>query len=340
MSSMREVAKACRVSVATVSYVINDGPRSVAPATRNRVLKTMRDLNYRPRALHVGERAKRADTIGVLFTYRNDGDGMPDYFRPVLDGILPRAIAQDQNVLLFGQRDWSNAHRSLRNYCDGRCDGLLLLALPVENEIVPALQERGFPFVLLGSTGPEHNVSSVDMDNAAAARKITEYLLSLGHRRIAMVPGPTELWAAGQRLGGYCQALVAAGIPCDETLILREGLGYARGRRLAQMPSDKRPTAIFCGSDVIAMDIVRALQESGLRVPGDISVAGFDDIPDAASCNPPLTTVHQSLRQQGEIATDLLLDMIRHETLPGKTETLPTELVIRASVAPPPPTAA
>jgi DNA-binding LacI/PurR family transcriptional regulator len=335
MSSLRKVAQACQVSTATVSYVINNGPRPVAPETRRRVLQTMRDMNYRPRALQVGERAKRVNTIGVLFT------SYGPYTRPILDGIIPRAIELGQSILLLGQKDWTNVHQSLRHYCDGRCDGLLVLSLPVNNQIVPALKERGFPFVLLGRTGPDEDVSAVDMDNVEAAAKMTTYLLSQGHRRIAMLPTDGVLWPAEQRLKGYRQVLEKAGL-YDDDLVRQGGSAYERTVSLIEQEVAKRPTAILCGSDLVALEAMQAVRDQGLSIPGDISVAGFDDIEgfddigDAVNADPPLTTVHQSLRLQGEVAIELLLENIGGLGEPGQVRTLPTELVIRSSVGPPP----
>lgn len=329
MSNLRKVAEACQVSTATVSYVINNGPRSVAPETRQRVLQTMRDMNYRPRALHVGDRAKRVNTIGVLFT------SYGPYIRPILDGILPRAIKVEQSVLLLGQQNWSNVHQSLRHYCDGRCDGLLLLSLPVDNQIVPALQERGFPFVLIGRTGSDDNVPAVDMDNAASAAKMTTYLLSQGHRRIAMLPTNGQLWPTHQRIEGFRRTMQAAGL-YDENFLLHHGSPYDRALSIAKLDKSLRPTAILCGSDMVAIEAMQGLKDYGLSIPKDISIAGFDDIEEAAKSDPPLTTVHQSLRLQGEVAIDLLLDRIRGGASEGQVKTLPTELVIRSSVGPPP----
>ena len=205
MSNIREVAKVCGVSVATVSYVINNGPRPVHKDTRHRVLQAIRDLNYSPRSLHVGERAKRTNTIGVLFTYYSPTSEEYAYFWPVLNGILPWATEQNQNILLFNQSDWTNAHRSLRNYCDGRCDGLLLLAVPTQNDVIPALQERGFPFVLLGTSTGMADVPCVDMDNCGAAAEMTAYLLAQGHRRIALFAGDTTHGSAVERVNGLLE---------------------------------------------------------------------------------------------------------------------------------------
>lgn len=339
MSNIREVAKACGVSVATVSYVINNGPRAVHVETRHRVLQTIRELGYRPRSLHVGERAKRTNTIGVLFIYKGQLRDNSAYFRPVLDGILPWATEHDQNILLFNQRDWSNAHRSLRNYCDGRCDGLLLLSVPSRNDIIPALQERGFPFILLGNAEGMADVPCVDMDNVAAAAQMTNYLLAQGHRRIAMFPGDTAHGSAARRVTGYLQALQSSGLPANESLILQGGFewesGYTRAHDLVRSGKDRLPSAVFCGSDMIALGAIQAFHECGLRVPEDISVAGFDDIAEAAISSPPLTTMHQSLCEQGRRGIEMLHARIHGEGIETPREILPTEIVIRDSVGPP-----
>lgn len=339
MPTIKDVAKLCGVSAATVSYVLNNGPRTVRPQTRDRVLQAIEQLNYYPNAVARGLQRKRMDTFGVVLPQSGLSPLGNPYFFPILDGIFEAAMRHHQNTTLFTGTLWLNAQTSLPAYCDGRCDGLLLFAPPMHSDIVPALMAKGVPFVLIGDNGERPDVTSVDVDNVAAAREMTNHLLDHGHRRIALLGGGEHIRSTTQRLLGYRQALEARGISFDESLVSSGGYnqksGYERGLILRQLRSAARPTALFCGNDLIALGVLKAFAEIGLRVPEEISIVGFDDVDAAAQTEPPLTTVRQPLRLVGERATELLYALIHENAEPGQKELLPTELVIRHSVGAP-----
>jgi DNA-binding LacI/PurR family transcriptional regulator len=208
---------------------------------------------------------------------------------------------------------------------------VVVSSAPLDDPIFPRLLEDGVPFVLIGRYSHER-ASYVDVDNVVGARMAVEHLLRLGHERVATITGPLNMCAGQDRLEGYRQALAARGIPVDEDLIAEgdftEGGGRAAMRRL--LPH--RPTAVFAASDMMAVGAIKVLREAGLRVPEDVAVVGFDDIPLASMVEPPLTTVRQPIEQLGSMAVELLVSLMEN---PGEETVhrvvLPTELVIRAS---------
>ncbi|HZP80939.1 MAG TPA: LacI family DNA-binding transcriptional regulator [Chthonomonadaceae bacterium] len=337
-TTIKDLAKASGVSPATVSYVLNNGPRPVHSQTRERVLEAMRRLNYHPSAVARGLSKKRLDTVGVVMGYWATPDIDP-YVGSILGGILTVAQRRRQSTTLFMEHSWTDVLNNVPLYCDGRCDGLLLIAPPIETPVFAALKQKQIPFVLISDLTEDPDISGVDVDNRTAAYRMVCYLIGQGHRRIALLRGDDNLTSAAQRLQGYCDALEEAGIPYDEALVLPGGYnqdrGHERALELMRLPESRRPTALFCSNDNIAFGALNALKELGLQVPRDISVAGFDDVFMAALMHPPLTTVHHPLRRIGERAAEILLSQIHDGAPQAQKEVIPAELTLRDSVAAP-----
>jgi LacI family transcriptional regulator len=200
------------------------------------------------------------------------------------------------------------------------------------------LEGRGIPFVVIDTDGePPPDVPTVGSDNWNGGLAATRHLLELGHRRIAAISGPTDMLCSRARVDGYRSALAEAGVELDSSLV-RTGnfyvdAGYVEGLRLLSRPD--RPTGIFAGSDMQALGVLRAARELGLRVPDDVSVVGYDDLPIAQWTGPGLTTVRQPLAQMGSIATRMVLDLAAGNAPIMRRVNLATELVVRESTAPP-----
>jgi DNA-binding LacI/PurR family transcriptional regulator len=337
--TIKDVGRKSGVSSATVSYVLNNGPRAVRPETRERVLRAIRDLGYRPSPIARGPKSRIMGTLGVVFPHNSYSLITNPYFISILDGIMSTAENRDQNTIILTRRVFANARQSIRVHCDGHCDGLLLIAPPVDCPIVAALQERAIPFVLISDVSDDPTVTCVDVDNVEAFEQVSTYVIRQGHRKMALLHGDSQLGSVAPRILGYRRALEAAAIAYEDTLILpgkyEEESGYERACIAMDLPSAQRPTALLCGNDLVALGALRALRERNIRVPEDVSLVGFDDIPDAATCVPPLTTVRQPLQRIGERAVERLFAQIHDGIPPGEKELLPTELVIRESVAPP-----
>ncbi|MBO4257372.1 substrate-binding domain-containing protein [Streptomyces griseorubiginosus] len=325
---MTEVARAAGVSQKTVSRVVNGEPH-VSPEVRDRVLRVIEELDYRPnnaaRALLLG----RYRRIGVVSL------GTALYGPSTLLIALERAMQRAGYSFavastLEGQRVPVAVEALLEQGVDG-----IILSEPVDDGI-PLRISADVPVVSLGE-GLEQTggVSAVvGADGALGARIATEHLLSLGHRTVWHIPGPQDWWAARDRVRGWREALAAAGAPeppLPEAGDWTPASGYTAGRRLARLPD---VTAVFAANDDMAIGALRAFAEAGVSVPDGVSVVGFDDIPAAAYLSPPLTTVRQDFTVVAEHAIEVLVAMIEGRPAPTEPIAPAVELTVRASTAP------
>jgi LacI family transcriptional regulator len=327
-----DVAKKGGVSVGTVSRVINNDVH-VAPETRERVAQVMRDLGYVANRQARSLRGSRTNVIGALVPDLGTG-----YIGEIMHGIdLELAHSRLDLMLFTTHRTAVKEANYVANMVQGMVDGILVVLPRSPADIIGTLTRRGFPFVLIDHQGHGEPCPEVVATNWQGAYNATEYLVKLGHSRIGFITGSMDLSAATDRLDGYKAALRVSHIAEDAGLIYEGEFiqpdGYAGAGALLEL--EDPPTAIFASNDAMAMGAMDAVRSLGLRVPEDISVLGFDDIPQAALVRPALTTVRQPLEQMGRVATQMLLERLKN---PGK-ETgrieLPTELVIRGSTAPP-----
>lgn len=327
MPTIKDVAQASGVCQATVSQVLNNGRRPVHAQTRERVLQAARALDYRPSAVARGLVHKRMNTIGLVFVHGSTPAHTNPFLMMVLDGVLSLATRRKKSTMLCTIDRWEEAEH-LPELTDGRCDGVLLLVPPLECDLPETLRQRKVPFVVVNGQCRSGETSRVDIDNVRAAREMTEYLLQLGHRQIAFVHQQGE-WIfpfAHERQEGYRQAMAVQGL-YDPYL---GRLSWEEAAAL-DLSSPNRPTALFCAYDDEALRLMDALQQRGVRIPEDISVTGFDDIPGAAGSRPGLTTVRQPMTEIGEAAAQMLLSIIDGSASIGCQECLPTDLIIRQS---------
>lgn len=330
-ATITDVARVAGVSVATVSKVVN-GRYGVAAATAERVLGVVADLGYESSLVARSLRRRQTNVIGVLVAE------FEPFSTELLKGISAAMDGTGYELLAYcgdaGHSDhvgWER--RSLSRLAGTLIDGVVIvtptLALPVH---------EGVPIVAIdphtGPTGP----ATVDSDNLGGARTATEHLIGLGHTRIGYLGGRSDLESARLRELGFFEAMEAAGLKPDPSLVLEGGYRPDRSDRpthdLLERPD--RPTAVFAANDLSAIHVIQVAQELGLRVPEDLSVIGFDNIPEAAASNPPLTTIAQSLHEMGAEALRMVIAMLESGTTAGKHTRLPTRLVERASTAPPP----
>ena len=321
-----------------MSYVLNN-KNVVRRETRERVLQVIEQLNFRPNAVARGLLSKRLNTLGVVLPSNVRSPILHPYYAPVLDGIMAVALRMEQNTTLFTGHTWINARESLPVFRDGRVDGLLLICPPIGLDLIPALTTAGMPFVLIDCQYEDPRVNEVTIDDVLAAKLMTHYLFDLGHRRIAFICGASHSPYVGLRVKGFQRAHDDANIAFDRASVLegdytRESL-ESRIHFVASLPASARPTAIMVANDEMALDAMKILQSMGLRVPEEISVTGFDDNLGASSAHPPLTTIRQPLRDIGSRATEILLDVIANDEASPRKETMPIELIVRESTAPP-----
>jgi LacI family transcriptional regulator len=324
--TIRDVAARAGVSVATVSKVINER-YGVSAATLARVRAVIEELGYEASLVAQSLRNHRTNVIGILVA------DLEPFSTELLKGAADAIRGSGFELVVYsaGGRTgdpvgWEK--RYLSRLSGTLVDGAVLVTPAVSLEAVP-----GTPVVAVDPhTGPSH-LPTIDSDNLRGAQLATEHLLELGHRRIAFLSGRPDLQSAELRKTGYLRALAAAGVPADETLI-RDGaydpeVSAASAHDLLTAPD--RPTAVFAANDLSAIATVDAAGLLGLSVPDDLSVVGFDNVPESALCSPPLTTVDQPIREMGHRAISMLIKLINGDEVERTHVTLDTGLVVRRS---------
>ena len=326
-----EVAAQAGVSFGTVSRVINNDIH-VKKETRERVLQTMQRLgfvaNRQARSLAGG----KSNSVGVLVPDLGTG-----YIGEIIRGIDTELSLTGLDLILYTtHRTASKEANYVANLATGMVDGLLLVLPRSPADFVGNLTRRAFPFVLIDHQGAGCECPAVGATNWQGGYNATEYLIKLGHKRIGFITGSMDLGCAVDRLAGYRSALRTYHIHEAPELVY-EGTffqpdGYAGASALLDLPAP--PTAIFASNDVMAMGCMDAVRNRGLRVPDDVSIVGFDDIPQASLIWPALTTIKQPLEKMGRVATQMLLDLLDHPEKEAERIELPTELIIRNSCMP------
>jgi len=328
---MRDVAERAGVSVSTVSHVIN-GTRPVSDELRQRVLAAMDEMGYQPNRLARSLRRGETHTIGMVVP-----DSANPFFAEVARGIEDTSFEHGYSLILCNSDGDLEKELFYTNVLtEKQVDGILFVAAGVSTEHICALQERRIPVVVVDREIPDVSVDEVLTDNARGGWLATRHLLELGHRRFGCITGPSNLTPSAERVTGYRQALEEGGVPVDEVLIVKGDFQYESGYRAARqlLAMDDPPTAIFACNDLMAVGAISAAVELGRKVPSDLSVVGFDDVPLASFTNPPLTTVVQLKYEMGVIATAMLLERMCDCDMPPCRRMLDTTLVIRQSTAP------
>jgi LacI family transcriptional regulator len=338
-SGLKDVAARAGIGIATASSVLNNSRTNtrVSQATRERVLAAAKELRYHPNALARALTGQPTKTLGVLFGLERATVAVANpYAFTVLQGIIGAAAESGYNVMFYTE-PWHNAAVSAGLLRDRRTDGVLLISVPTDADVVPSLVELGLPVVGVSSSCDRYGVPSVDVDNAAGARIATEHLLQLGHRRIAHLKGDDALESANHRHDAFCGTLATVGLIEDEAYALHGSFeaesGFSRTIELLALPYP--PTAIFAANDTLAQAAIDAARQRGISVPNQLSIVGFDDIPLASHLTPPLTTVRQPLLEIGAEASRLLINLLQGKDVPAQTCLFQPELVVRGSTAPP-----
>jgi LacI family transcriptional regulator len=326
--TVRDVAARTGLSIATISRVLN-GRANVASHTRERVLAAMGELGQKaPR-----RRGERATGVYVRCPYV-----LTDYFGLIVSAVAEALEPHGLQVILNAGVSAQREH--VLTTLTGRRDvtGAVLILPPEPGAELARLRDRGFPFVVLDPrTPPPRNLAAVSAAHFAGARQLTAHLVELGHRRIGIIGGPRDWLASENRFAGYLSPLADARVLPEPELVRfvaepTTELGYRAAAELLDLPD--RPTALVAFNDKMAIGALRAAAERGLRVPDDLSVAGFDDIDLGQACRPMLTTVRQPLEEMGRMAVHLLLRMLGGHRLDALHLELATELVVRESTGP------
>lgn len=331
--TISKIAEAAGVSVPTVSKVLN-GRSDVAPATRARVEALIDKHQYRRRK--TGTRTSGGGMRSIDLVFHELGS---PWAVEIIRGV--ERVAREERLAVV-LAECGGAHTPRQEWLDGvlsrKPDGVVMVFADLDPSQRRQLEARNIPSVIVDPSGePTIDVPAVGSANWNGGLAATRHLLDLGHRRIGVIGGPASVWCSRARIDGYRSAMEDAGIGFDERLVrqgaFRVDSGYEQGLELLQLPDP--PTAIFAGSDLQALGLYHAAAELGLRVPQDLSVVGYDDLPVASWIGPPLTTVRQPLIEMADHATRLVLRLARGERPPTTRIDLATSLVVRASTAPP-----
>jgi len=327
-----DIARLAYVSRSVVSRVLNDRP-NVSNEARERVQAVIEKYNYRPSATARSLATARTYEISILAPRKKDEVFANAFWSLVFLGISEECIKRGYFVSLSMISGEMEAHLNDRIVHGHNFDGYVLISKTVADQVVPALRKRNLPTVLIGHDPAFPDLDSVEGDNFKGGYQATEHLIGLGHRRIAALMGPLHAQESIDRLEGYKQALLDAGLPLDEALIAKGDYSQQSGCELMPHLLDPTPrlTAVFCANDAMAVGVLLALHRAGLAVPGDVSVVGYDDLPNSQYTIPPLTTVRQPIYEMGRHAADMVIDQIegaRKEPVHTKLE---VELVMRES---------
>lgn len=322
------IAREAGVSVPTVSRVLN-GRSDVAPETRERVEELLRHHGYRRRGTRA---AHRAGLLDLLF---------PDLDSPwaleIIRGVEDVGHAAGVGTVVSAiHRESTSTRQWLQNLRARASDGVIVVTSHLTSPVHAQLRRLNVPVVVVDPAGaPATDVPTIGATNWSGGLAATEHLLALGHRRIGLVAGPPHLLCSRARLDGYRAALERAGAPLDDRLVqpgdFYHASGFAAGTALLEL--DDPPTAIFAASDQMAFGVYEAIRRRGLRVGDDVSVVGFDDLPEARWASPPLTTVRQPLVEMGRLAARTVLRLSQGEEVESPRVELATELVVRDSSA-------
>lgn len=332
--TMKDVALHAGVSVSTVSYVLNEsGP--VAPERRSRVLDAIRILDYTPNESARSLKRQSASTIGLVLPELSN-----QFFALVAEGVERAASARDVLVVMVvpevTEQPEPHHAKLLRSQ---RLDGVIYLSGATTSPREVLELARSGPVVLVDEHLAGSGLPAIVSDSRRGAREVTQLVLEHGHRRLAVIGGPPALWTAQQRLAGYREAAAAAGLDPDDLEVFdgdyRQSSGFALAAEALSGPADERPTALLCANDMMAVGAMLHCREAGLRVPGDVSIVGFDDVPFVSMLTPSLTTVRQSAGDMGVRAISLLFDVLAGRPSEDPLQVMPVTVRVRESVAPP-----
>lgn len=328
MATIREVARRAGVAPITVSRVIN-GSGYVGEETRLRVQEAIAELDYVPNVLARGLRSKRTQTLGLLVT-----DITNAFWTTVARGAEDAAMENGYSLFLCNtDESVSKQEQYLLALVAQRVAGVIIAPASSDAADLRPLRRARLPHVVLDRRVPGLEADLVLGDSVAGARLLVEHLVSRGHRRIAHLGGPPGISTADERELGYRQALAAAAVPIEEGLIrrgeYRQESGYSQMQALLNEAS--LPSAIFAANNTLAVGALAALRERGLRVPADVAVACFDDLPQASLIDPFLTVAAQPAYDFGTTAVRLLLERRENPRRPAQTVTLPVEIIVRRS---------
>jgi len=330
MTTLEEIAKIAGVSRSTVSRVVNNNPR-VKDATREKVKDVIREVKFQPSTAARRLAGGKSNIIGLVIPMGVARLFTDPYFPILLQSVSATCNTNNLTVMLWlAEPDQKRTLiNQILNY--DILDGVIVSSMSVNDPIISNLAKSHIPFVLVGRPPKENNIHFVDIDNKEGARKIVSHLIKSGKKRIGTITGKQNMLVSLDRLAGYRQALTDAGIEVIPELILDGNFTDLGGYSCTHALLPKKIDAIFAASDFMALGVLRALKETGAKIPEEIAVVGFDDAPFAPTTTPPLTTIHQPTDQLGSRAVELLVSLINNNHPSPNSVTIPVDIVFRDS---------
>ena len=328
--TLEQIATIAGVSRATVSRVINTDP-NVSEKTRARVMRVIQEFNFQPNRAARSLAGGRAGVIGLVIPVGVGTIFAEPFFSLLIQGVTFESNSRDVSTMLWLAEPGYERRMITKILYNGLVDGLIISSTTSDDPLIEAICRSHMPFVIVGRYPCQDELNYVDSDNLNGAYQAVEHLLGLGHRRIATISGPQNTAVGLDRYQGYVQTLHQHGMPVLPELVVESNFTDQGGYTAMQQLLPQHPDAVFVASDWMALGAMRALREVGVRVPEDIALVGFDDIPLASQTMPPLTTIRQQILQMGALASQVLLDLLDNPGSLPVQKILPTELVVRAS---------
>ncbi len=331
-ATLKDIAAKLDLSITTVSRALADYD-DVAPATRELIRKTAKELGYVPNVAARQLQKQRTDTIGFIVPTFGPRFADP-FFSEFLAGVGNFAAQQGFDLLVSTRAPGAQEEDAYRRLVQGqRVDGLIIVRTRRDDWRIRYLHSIDFPFVSFGRTEDAFDFPYVDTDGQVGMRAVIDHLVRMSHARIGFIAAPLDLYLTRARLTGYQEGLAAHNVAFEESLVvvgdLMQQSGYNAARQLLALA--QRPSAIVACNDLMAMGAMSAIQDSGLVVGKDVAVTGFDGIPQSEHTYPPLTTVHQPVYEIGQRVTRMLIDLLNKRPLAETRILIQPQLVVRAS---------
>jgi DNA-binding LacI/PurR family transcriptional regulator len=333
--TIKDIAEKLNISVSTVSYALNGGPRRVPEEVREKVIALARELNYRPNRIARSMITGRSQTIGVVPPEVIEDVFLSPYLHMVLNSIANEAGKLSHDILIYTRYHETERDEMLSILLDGRVDGVVFIAPHYNHKSVEVATSLHMPSVAI-SGAPLDGVASFSVDNVGGMREAMQHLYDLGHRKIAHIAGRTDMPDANLRLEGYRAFMLEKGLPLRDEWVHFGEFEIEGGHKGAKalMSGRDKPTAITCGNDEMAIGALHECIQMGFSIPGDVSIVGFDMSPASTDAVLPLTTVRQPIKGLSVAAVRSLVKFVEGGDKPVTT-ILKTELIARATTAAP-----
>lgn len=328
--TLEDIADMCGVSRSTVSRVINEDG-NVSERTRQTVLEVIQKVNFQPNIAARSLAKGHTRILGLVIPKGIQAIFEESYFATLIKGVSARCNAMDYSVMLWLAEPDYERRMITKILYNGLVDGVIVASTLLDDTIIDSLCQSKLPFLSIGRHSVNNTLSFLDVDNRGGAYQAVYHLLRSGHRRVATITGRQNMIAGVDRYKGYLDALNDRGFPILPELVAEGDFTDVGGYTCMEHLLPNKPDAVFVASDTMAMSAMQAIQAHGLRIPEDIAVIGFDDLPEAMRSTPTLTTIRQPITRIGAVAAETLIDIIETGTSVPYQMVFPAELIIRDS---------